>query len=75
MFLEEVTHGELSLSTGFICDLSKEFSEKTVVEREEIYRHMMDSEGMHSDFTFSGIFGKQASVIITATKDAVLYQE
>lgn len=75
VFLEEVTHGELSLSTGFICGLSKEFSEKTEEEREEIFRHMMDSEVMHSDFTFSRVSGKQASVIITATKDAVLYQE
>ena len=75
VFLEEVTHGELSLSAGFICGLSKEFSEKTEEEREKIFRAMMDSEIMHSDFTFSRVSGKQASVIITATKDAVLYQE
>jgi len=75
VFLEEVTHGELSLSTGFICGLSKEFSEKTEEEREKIFREMMDSEILHSDFTFSRVSGKQASVIITATNDAVLYQE
>ena len=75
VFLEEVTHGELSLSTGFICGLSKEFSQKTEEEREKIFRKMMDSELLHSDFTFSRVAGKQASVIITATNDAVLYQE
>lgn len=74
-FLEEVTHGELSLSTGFICGLSKEFSEKTEKEREAIFRELMDSDIIHSDFTFGRASGKQASVIITATDDVVLYQE
>ena len=73
-FLEEVTHGAIDLSSGFICNLAKEFSEKTEEEREEIFRKIMANDLMHADFTFGRVNGKTGAAIITATEDSVLYQ-
>lgn len=73
-FLNEISHGEINLSTGFICKLSKEFSEKTQKERNEIFLKLMSSPVMHADFTFGRAGGRQTSVIITAAGDTVMYQ-
>lgn len=73
-FLKEITHGELELSTGFICKLSKEFSNKTQEEREEIYIKLLSSPVLHGDFTFGRAGGNQTAVAITAAGETVLYQ-
>ena len=73
-FMKEISHGEIDLSTGFICKLSKEFSEKTKEERDEIFLKLMSSPVMHADFTFGRAGGKQTSVIITTAGDTVMYQ-
>ena len=74
-FLKDISHGEIDVSNGFICKLSEEFSQKTKKERDEIFLKLVAAPVLHSDFTFGRVNGKQASVIITATDDAVLYQE
>lgn len=73
-FLREVSGGQLELSTGMICDLSRQFSEKTEEERNEIFLKLLASPVMHADFTFGRMNGKQNAVIVCATEDAVLYQ-
>ena len=73
-FLNEISHGETDLSVGFICKLLKEFSEKTEEERNGIFLRLMSSPVMHADFTFGRAGGMQASVIITAGGNAVMYQ-
>ena len=73
-FLKEISGGQLDLSTGAICNLSKEFSEKTVEERNDIFLKLIASDTLHADFTFGRMNGKQTSVIICCTPDAVLYQ-
>ena len=73
-FLEEISHGETALSTGFICKLSKEFSRKTEEERNAIFLKLLSSPVLHADFTFGRAGGRQTSVIITATGDTVMYQ-
>lgn len=73
-FLEEISHGKIALSTGFICKLSKEFSEKTEEERNEVFLKLLSSPVMHADFTFGRAGGRQTSVIITAAGDTVMYQ-
>lgn len=72
-FLDEISHGEIALSTGFICKLSKEFSEKTEEERKGIFLKLLSSPVMHADFTFGRADGRQTSVIITAAGDTVMY--
>jgi len=73
-FIHEISDGQLDLSTGMICSLSRQFSEKTVDERNEIFLNLFASPTMHSDFTFGRMNGKQSSVIICAVDDMVLYQ-
>lgn len=73
-FLKEVSEGRLDLSSGMICGLAKEFSEKTQKERNEIFLELLSSPYMHVDFTFGRVNGKQGSVIICASEGCVLYQ-
>ncbi len=73
-FIKEVTGGNLNLSTGLICNLSKEFSEQTKEERDEIFLKLFCAPVLHADFTFGRMNGSQASVMICAAGDTVLYQ-
>ena len=73
-FIKEITGGELDLSTGLICNLSKQFSEKTKEERDEIFLKLFSSPVMHADFTFGRMNGSQTAVMICAAGDTVLYQ-
>ena len=74
-FIKDISQGEVSLSTGMICNLSRQFSRKTEAERNEIFLELISSPVMHADFTFGRVAGKQGAVIITATpQGTVLYQ-
>lgn len=73
-FLKAVSKEKLDLSTGMICGLSKEFSEKTKEERDEIFLKLVGSAHMHVDFTFGRVNGKQGTVIICTSGGEVLYQ-
>ena len=74
LFLKDITHGDVDVSNGFVCNLAKEFSERTECERGEIFLKMAASPILHADFTFGRRNGKQTAVIITATEEGVLYQ-
>lgn len=74
VFLEDISHGKISLSNGFICELSKEFSDKTKTEREKIFEDLLSSPILHADFTFGRACGKQTAVIISVADGKVLYQ-
>ena len=73
-FIKEVTGGNLDLSTGLICSLSRQFSEQTKEERDEIFLKLFSAPVMHADFTFGRMNGSQTSVMICAAGDMVLYQ-
>lgn len=73
-FLKEISGGKVDLSDGMICRLARQFSEKTKQEREDIFLRLLASPNLHADFTFGRMNGKQASVIICATPELVLYQ-
>ena len=73
-FIKEVTDGNLNLSTGLICNLSRQFSEQTKEERDEIFLKLFSAPVMHADFTFGRMNGSQTSVMICAAGDMVLYQ-
>lgn len=75
VFLKDISKGKIDISTGFICNLSKQFSECTEEERDRIFAELMTAPVLHGDFTFGRACGKQAAVIISATDDGrVLYQ-
>ena len=73
-FIKEVTDGNLNLSTGLICNLSRQFSEQTKEERNDIFLKLFSAPVMHADFTFGRMNGRQTSVMICAAGDTVLYQ-
>ena len=73
-FLKAVSKGKLDLSTGMVCGLSKEFSEKTKEERDGIFLKLVGSAHMHVDFTFGRVNGKQGTVIICTSGGEVPYQ-
>ncbi len=73
-FIKEVTGGKLCLSTGLICSLPRQFSERTREERDDIFLRLLSAPVLHADFTFGRMSGKQTAVIICAAGDAVLYQ-
>lgn len=70
-FLKEVSRGKLALSAGMVNHLSREFSEKTREEREQIFLELLASPHMHVDFTFGRVNGKQGTVIICASGERV----
>ena len=73
-FLAEISDGKLRISSGMICNLAGEFSRKTESERNELFTKHVAADLLHADFTFARKQGKQTAVMITATKDSVLYQ-
>lgn len=73
-FLTDASDGKLGLSSGMICQLSKEFSQKTQEERGEIFRGLLASPAMNTDFTFGRVSGGTAAVMVCAAGDFILYQ-
>ena len=73
-FLDEISHGVLALSNGFICELSEEFSKKTEQERNDIFLELASSPLLHMDFTFGRMNGGQTTVAITSNENNVLFQ-
>lgn len=57
-----------------ICNLSRQFSEKTQEERNQIFLELVASPTLHADFTFGRVNGKQGTVMISTTPGLVLYQ-
>lgn len=74
-YLREISGGKLNLSAGMISNLTKEFSDKTEKERNDIYLDLYTSPVMHADFTFGRVNGITGTVLICANENgAVLYQ-
>lgn len=69
----EFTDGKLNLSAGLISDLKRQFSKKTVKEREEAYRELLSSPKIFTDFTFGRCNGKTSTILICANDDVCLY--
>lgn len=73
-FLREISGGRIDLSNGMICNLSRQFSEKTQEERNRIFLELLASPALHADFTFGRVEGKQGAVMVSTTPGLVLYQ-
>ena len=72
--ISDMTKGVISLSTGMISNLSKEFSENTYDERNQIFSNLHHADVLYSDATVSNICGSRKAVILTTDKERVLYQ-
>ena len=71
--ISDLTNGVVSLSTGTICNLSKEFSVATKEDRDKIFSRLLHSDVLYSDATVSNINGKRNSVILCSNAKDVLF--
>jgi hypothetical protein len=72
-FLSELTDGELKVSTGMICGLSKEFSLKTEPEQKKAFADLLLSSVMNTDLTHVRVNGKNMNVAVCATPTTAQY--
>ena len=72
--ISDLTCGAVSLSTGMICNLAKEFSVSTEPERVRIFSLLAHSDVLYSDATVSNVNGHRKAVILCTDKEHVLYQ-
>lgn len=72
--ISDITHGIVSISTGMINSLSKDFSARTELDRKKIFSTLLHSNAMYSDATVSNINGSRKAVILCTDKEHVLYQ-
>jgi hypothetical protein len=63
---------ELTISTGMISNLSKEFANKTEDERKKIFSDMLLSPVMLTDFTSARVSGKNSNVGVCATPNGLV---
>ena len=71
--LFDLSNGKLDISTGAISNFTKEFSEKSKEEREEIKQQLLASDVLHADYTFGRKQGKMSTVLIMANENSVAY--
>ena len=72
-FMSDITNGELRLSHGMICNLSGQFSRKTVYDRKEIFAGLLQSGVMNVDFAGARVNGKKRNVLVCSDGSHVLY--
>jgi hypothetical protein len=71
--ISELTGGELNLSTGMICGLSRQFSQKTEKDQKKAFADMLLEPVMNVDFTTVRVNGKNMNVLVCATPANVIY--
>ena len=71
--LYELTGGQLSLSSGTICNLAKEFSQKTQAQQKKAFADMLLAPTMYTDFTTARVNGKNQAVIVCANNTHAIY--
>jgi len=72
-FVCELTDGEIKMSTGMICGLSKEFSCKTEAEQKKAFADMLLEPVINVDLTTAKVNGENSNVVVCATAHNVLY--
>lgn len=73
IILSELTDGKLNLSTGFLNGLEREFSDKTLLDREHIRQRMLNYPYMHVDGTTIYVNGKRRTILVCTSPAGTLY--
>ena len=63
-FLSNISNGAISLSTGMVYNLCKEFSRKSEIEKQKIQKELFESPAINIDFTNANVCGKSGQVLI-----------
>ncbi len=72
-FLKDISNWQICISTGKVSNLTKELSDKTTKERENIYNDLLNSPFMNADFTILRVNGKNLSTLIATTGNGALF--
>lgn len=74
-FLSNISNGSIKLSTGMICNLTKEFSDKSESERQNAIKELCEVPAINIDFTNANVLGKSGQVLIIGSpmKKSVLF--
>ena len=72
-FMRDITSGQLEISHGMICGLSKEFSNKTQDEQKAAIARLLSAPFMCTDFTGVRVNGESAQVNVCANHDTVKF--
>lgn len=71
--ISELTDGKLNPSTGFLAGIEREFSDKTVIDRQHVWDRMMKYPYMHVDGTTVYVNGKQRTILVCTSPAGTLY--
>ena len=71
--VSNVTGGELSPSVGMINGLCLEFSSKSRVEQDELFKALLDAPVMHVDGTAARVGGNNRNVVVCSNGAATMY--
>ena len=72
-FFYEMTDGEICLSRGLLNGMSREFSEKTEEERNDIFARLAASEVLSADITGARRNGKMKNIVVFTNGKNLLY--
>lgn len=72
-FISELTQGQITMSKGFISQLTKEFSAKSEEERNKIFSKLEKAPVLYTDATVGRVNGIGKAVIVCATPEETLY--
>lgn len=71
--ISELTDGKLNPSTGFLAGIEREFSDKTVIDRQHIWDRMLKYPYMHVDGTTVYVNGKKRTILVCTSPAGTLY--
>ncbi len=71
--ISELTDGKLNPSTGFLAGIEREFSDKTVIDRQHIWDRMLKYPYMHVDGTTVYVNGKKRTILVCTSLAGTLY--
>ena len=73
-FFEALSGSRFRPSAGWICHLTREFSDRTEDDRMKIFRLLRESMVMNVDTTYIHVDGKLAYYQVSCTDQAILFQ-
>lgn len=72
-FLSGLTKGQVNISKGMVNGLSKDFSNKTKAEQNEVFCDLLLSPVLNSDCTNARVNGKNVHIFVCATPKKAMY--
>lgn len=72
-FLSNITEGALSPSVGMISGLCREFSQKSKMEQNHLFKALLDAPVMHVDDTVARVNGQNHNVVVCSNGVANMY--